>query len=93
MSCDVRQSCGLDPLLLWLWHRMVATALIRPLAWEPLYATGAAQEMAFLKKQKQTNKKNLPNKGGYDTIAFYRINNTNSNLHHRKSKKRHENIY
>ena len=35
---------GSDPTLLWLWHRPVATALIRPLAWEPPYATGAAQE-------------------------------------------------
>ena len=24
-----------DLVLLWLWHRLVATALIRPLAWEP----------------------------------------------------------
>ena len=31
-----------DPLLLWLWHRPEATDLIRPLAWEPLYATDAA---------------------------------------------------
>ena len=33
---------GLDPILLWLWHRLAATGLIRPLAWEPLYAVGAA---------------------------------------------------
>ena len=26
---------GSDPTLLWLWSRPVATALIRPLAWEP----------------------------------------------------------
>ena len=31
-------------------------ALIHPLAWEPPYATGAAQKMA--KTQKQTNKQN-----------------------------------
>ena len=24
-----------DPTLLWLWHRLAATAPIRPLAWEP----------------------------------------------------------
>ena len=29
-----------DPALLRLWHRPVATALIRPLAWEPPYAPG-----------------------------------------------------
>ena len=31
-----------DTALLWLWCRLVATAPIRPLAWEPPYATGAA---------------------------------------------------
>ena len=30
---------GLDPELLWLWCRLVTTALIRPLVWEPPYAT------------------------------------------------------
>ena len=29
-------------MLLWLWRRPAATAPIRPLAWEPLYAAGAA---------------------------------------------------
>jgi len=50
MSCGVGHRRGLDPELLWLWRRLVATALIRPLAWEPPYAAGAAQEMA--KRQK-----------------------------------------
>ena len=40
-------------MLLWLRHRPVATALIRPLAWEPPYAAGAA-----LKRQKETNQTN-----------------------------------
>ena len=31
---------GLDPVLLWLWCRPAATALIGPLAWEPPYASG-----------------------------------------------------
>ena len=39
-----------DPVLLWLWRRLAATAPIRPIAWEPPYAAGAAQEMA--KRQK-----------------------------------------
>ena len=42
-----------DPVLLWLWHRPVATAPIQPLAWEPPYAVRAAQEMA--KRQQQKN--------------------------------------
>ena len=31
-----------DPALLWLWCRLAAVAPIRPLAWEPPYATSAA---------------------------------------------------
>ena len=43
LSCGVGHRCGLDLTLLWLlWHRPAATALIRPLAWEPPYASGAA---------------------------------------------------
>ena len=52
MSCSVGHRCGLDPALLWLWHRPAAVALIQPLAWEPLYPEGAA-----LKKQKKKKKK------------------------------------
>ena len=42
-----------DPALLWLWRRLVATALIRPLAWEPPYVEGAALEKA---ERPKTNK-------------------------------------
>ena len=35
-------------MLLWLWRRPVATAPIRPLAWKPPYAMGAA-----LKREKK----------------------------------------
>ena len=44
MSRGVGRRCGLDPKLLWLWCRPAATVLIGPLAWEPLYAEGAALE-------------------------------------------------
>jgi len=40
--CGVGRRCGSDPEWLWLWHRPAAPALIRALAWEPPYATGAA---------------------------------------------------
>ena len=53
--CDVAQilsCCGSDPELLWLWHRLAATALIRLLAWEPPYAVGVA-----LKRQKKKERK------------------------------------
>ena len=52
MSCGGDHRRSWDLVLLWLWHRPAATALIRPLAWEPPYATGVA-----LKSQKQKQKK------------------------------------
>ena len=48
MSCGVGHRHGLDPALLWLWHRLVATVLIGPLAWEPACAASVA-----LKRQKK----------------------------------------
>ena len=52
VSCGVGYRRGPDLELLWLWGRPAATALIRPLAWEPLYAAGVA-----VKRQRQ--KKNF----------------------------------
>ena len=48
MSCGVGHRHGLDLALLWLWHRLAAVALIRPLAWEPPNVEGVA-----LKKKKK----------------------------------------
>ena len=42
-----------DPVLLRLWCRPVAIALIRPLAWKPPYAEGVALEMAKRPKKKK----------------------------------------
>ena len=42
MICGVGCRCGSDPVLLWLWCRPAATALIPPLAWELPYGAGAA---------------------------------------------------
>ena len=39
--------------MLWLWCRPVATAPIRPLAWEPPYAAGVALEKAKRQKEKK----------------------------------------
>ena len=33
MSCSVAHRCGSDLVLLWLWYRQAAVALILPLAW------------------------------------------------------------
>ena len=46
MSCGVGCIRGSDLALLWLWCRLVTTAPFQPLAWEPLYAAGAALEKA-----------------------------------------------
>ena len=51
MSRGIGRRLGSDPVLLCLWCRPAATALIHPLAWEPPYAEGAA-----LKRQKGKNK-------------------------------------
>ena len=42
VSGGVGHRRSLDLGWLWLWCRLVAIALIGPLAWEPPYATGAA---------------------------------------------------
>ena len=57
MSCAVGYRRDSDPELLWLWHRLAATALIRPLAWEPPYATGMA--LKNTKRQKKIQYKSL----------------------------------
>ena len=41
-KCGVGRRRSLDPELLWLWRRPAAVALIQPLAWERLRATGVA---------------------------------------------------
>ena len=52
MNCGVGHRHGSDPTLLWLWCRQAATALIRPLAWEPPYAVGVALKGQKTKKKK-----------------------------------------
>ena len=56
MSCGVGHRCSLDPALLWLWYRLVATALIRLLTWEPPYASGVALEKTKQQQQQQQPK-------------------------------------
>ena len=51
MSWGVGRRYSLDLELLWLWHRPAATALTRPLAWEPPYAAGAALKRPKKKKK------------------------------------------
>ena len=41
VSCGVGHRLSWNLMLPWLWHRPAATALMRPLAWEPPYAVGS----------------------------------------------------
>ena len=60
MSCGVGCRCILDPVLLWLWCRPAAVAPIGPLAWEPLYAMGAALKMQKKKEKKEKKSSFIP---------------------------------
>jgi len=62
VSCGVGCRRCSDPVLLWLWCRLVATAPIRPLAWEPPYAAGAALEKAKRQKKKKHTWVNISTK-------------------------------
>ena len=42
VGCGIGHRGSLYPMLLWLWYRLAATALIQSLAWEPPHAAGAA---------------------------------------------------
>ena len=62
MSCGVGHRCDLDSTL--LWRKLLATALVGPLAWELPYATGAAQQ----KKKKRSRQKFRHRKEGIGTV-------------------------
>ena len=72
--------------MLWLWHRLAATAPVRPLAWEPPYAIGVALEETKRqkKKKKKTQKKKTPNlkfaKKKKRNKKTKKILNTNKNM-------------
>ena len=51
MSSGVGHRRGSDPV--WMWHRLAATALIQPLAWESPNAVGSA----LIRKKTKQNKK------------------------------------
>ena len=72
LSCGVGCRLGSDPALLWLWRRPVAAAQIRPLAWEPPRAMGAAQEVAKKTKKKKAILNPILSQES-DTLVFYII--------------------
>jgi len=75
MRLQVRSLALLSGLRIWpcpeLWCRPAATALIRPLVWEPLSATGEALEKAKRpkKKKKKRNGEKIQRK---EQIIFVR---------------------
>ena len=80
MNCGVGHRYGSDLVLLWLWRRLVATAPIGPLAWEPPYAAGAAQEIATTTKDKrQKTKKKKKRKEMGSSHRGSVVNNPTSN--------------
>ena len=60
MSCGVGYRSGSNLALLWLWRRPVTTAPFQPLAWEPPYAVGVAQEIEKKKKKKERKENYRP---------------------------------
>ena len=52
-SCGVGCRCGSDCMLMWLWHRPAAVALILSLAWELSYAASAALKRQRKKKKRE----------------------------------------
>ena len=70
VACSVGHRRSSDPELLWLWCRPAATDPIRPLAWEPPYAMGAALENTKRQKKKKKDRAPFIQKQTHATIAF-----------------------
>ena len=68
MSCGIGNRHSSDLVLLCLWCREVATALIKPLAWEPPYAVGSAQE------RKKERKKEREKEGNAKWLITHKMN-------------------
>ena len=70
VSCGVGCRRASDPELLRLRCRPMATAPIRPLAWEPPYASGVALKRQKDKKKKKKKKERKKRKEKKDTQIF-----------------------
>ena len=58
-----------DPALLWPWCRLVASASITPLDWEPAHASHVALERQKDKKNKQKKKTKKPGSSHHGTVV------------------------
>ena len=66
MSCGVGCRHASDPALLRLWLWLAALALIQPLAWEALYATGVA--LKSKKKRKSEREKKVGHRSSHHEV-------------------------
>ena len=71
MSCGVGHRRSLDRVLLWLWCRRGAAALIGPLAWEPTYATGVALKRQERKKGRKVGRQAGRQAGRHSPFQCY----------------------
>ena len=76
MSCGIGHRHSLDLVLLWLWCRPAAVALVGPLAWERPYAMGAALKK---KKKKKEKKYTIEKKITVHIFDEYRCKNSQQN--------------
>ena len=65
--------------MLWLWYRLAAVALIRPLAWEPPYAVRAAQEIATTATTTTTTKRQKTKKKKNEKTTYIKQKQTKTN--------------
>ena len=63
MSCGVGHRHGSDLALLWLWCRLEAAALIRPLTWELALAAGVS-----IKRKRKRKKRVFVNFSGAPAV-------------------------
>ena len=69
MSCGIGHRHNLDLVLLQLWRRLAATALIESLAWGPPYAATALIRQKRKKKKKKQKKPNIY----IMTLSYYQL--------------------
>ena len=80
VSCGVGHRRGSDLVLLWLWCRLEAVALVGPLAWEPPYATGSALKSKKAEKKKKIKPDSYEKKGKLQANILHKQNIGQKNL-------------
>ena len=82
-SCGIDYRGGLDPVLLCLWHRPVAVALIQPLAWElPYAAVAALKRQTDRQKERKKGRKKGRNQRLSSSPAFSAVRSIRGDTGH-----------